>query len=169
MVLDLDLESQERAAAVALDLETHGPTEATTGAVLDLVSQARAAAVAPDLETGLTVPTIGPATPQESQARAAAVAPDLVIGQVTPQESRARDLVDLVIGLATLLESRARDLVIMVKDGLRVVTIGLLLLNPQESLGRQVLRARATLQLQIPRPCHLTRNIQIAERLDGHY
>ena len=43
------LESQERAAAVDLDLETHGPTEATTGAVLVLASQARAAAV--DLET----------------------------------------------------------------------------------------------------------------------
>jgi len=157
------LESQARAAAVAL--ETRGLTLLTTHGMVQ-ESQARHH---PDLEThGPMVATHGPtaATLLESQARHH---PDLETHgpmvathgptAATLLESQARHHPDL----ETLPESLERQ--VLMKDGLLVVKIGLL--TPQESLERQVLRAIPP-PIQQQRPCHLTRNIQIAESLDGY-
>ena len=61
-------------------------------------------------------------------------------------------------------ENQARDLVTLTTPGPTLTTLG----PPQESLARQVATV-PTLQLHLERKCHLTRDMQIAERLDGCY
>ncbi len=138
-------ESRVRVAAV--EVETHGPT-VTHGATVATQVRERVARDQAEVEThGPTVALMtGPTVATQAQERV------------------AREQADLLVSLQ---ESQERHH--LMKDGLLAVMIGRLLPTLQESPGRQVLVPTAMKPaIQQQRPCHLTRNIQIAERLDGY-
>ena len=167
--------TQERVGKDQAEVEIHGATVAlmTGPTVATLASQARDQAEVEThgpmvaLMTGPTVATLQERVERgqaEVETHGATVA--LMTGPTvaTLQERVGRDQAGLLVSLQ---ESQERHH--LMKDGLLAVMIGRLLPTLQERVGRQVLVLTAMKPaIQQQRPCHLTRNIQIAERLDGY-
>ena len=169
--------AQESQVRAAVEVETRGPT-VTHGATVATQAQGRVERDQAEVEThGRTVALMtGPTVATQGQERVAKDQAEvethgrtvaLMTGPTVATQSQervARGQAGLLVSPGSLARHH------LVKDGLLAVMIGRLLPTAlQESLGRQVLVPTAMKPaIQQQRPYHLTRNIQIAERLDGY-